>query len=157
MIENKIINKKSFSRFFATQILFSYFFDVIENVNLSNLKTFIEDYYISGEFSDNDSKEYRKNINMDFLDTLIYGTVEHIIAIDVVLNQNLTGKYAFNTIDKLIKVILRLAMFEFNYTNTDKNVIINEYVDIAGEYFDQKAISFVNAILDKLSKIKYEL
>jgi len=153
MEENKIINKKSFSRFFATQILFSYFFDIKENSDLKDLKTFIEDYYISDEFSKEDSEEYKKNINMEFLDKLVYGTVEHIDVIDLILNENLIGKYTFNVIDNLIKIILRLAMFEFKYTETDKKIIINEYVDIAGEYFDDKATSFVNAILDKLSKL----
>ncbi|MDD2840107.1 MAG: transcription antitermination factor NusB [Rickettsiales bacterium] len=153
MEENKILNKKSFSRFFATQVLFSYFFDTKENPDLKVLKTFIEDYYISDEFSEKKPEEYKKNINMEFFDELVYGTVEHIDVIDAILNENLTGKYTFNIIDNLIKIFLRLAMFEFKYTETDKKVIINEYVDIAGEYFDEKAISFVNAILDKLSKI----
>lgn len=152
MEENKIINKKSFSRFFATQILFSYFFDTKENENLTDLKSFLEEYYISDEFSGKNSEEYKKNINMKFLDELIYGTVEHIEVIDKFLGDSLDGKYNINVIDKLIKVILRLATFEFKYTETDKKVIINEYVDIAGEYFDDKAVSFVNAILDRLSK-----
>lgn len=153
MEETKIINKKSFSRFFAVQVLYSYFFNTKENLDLKDLKTFVEEYYISEEFSEQNPEEYKKNINMEFFDELVCGTVEHIETIDTTLGENLTGKYTFNVIDELIKVILRLAMFEFKYTDTDKKVIINEYVDIAGEYFDQKAISFVNAILDKLSKI----
>ncbi len=153
MEETKIVNKKSFSRFFATQVLFSYFFDIKENEDLDSLKSFIENYYISEEFSEENAEEYKKNINMEFFNELIYGTVKHIDAIDAILNENLTGKYTFNVIDGLIKIILRLAMFEFKYTETDKKIIINEYVDIAGEYFDEKATSFVNAILDRLSKI----
>ncbi|HSQ98252.1 MAG TPA: transcription antitermination factor NusB [Rickettsiales bacterium] len=153
MEENKIINKKSFSRFFATQILFSYFFDTKENEDLDSLKAFLEEYYISNEFSEKNSEEYKENINMNFLNKLIYGVVEHIDVIDSILSENLDTKYNLNIIDKLIKIILRLAMFEFKYTDTDRKIIINEYVDIAGEYFDKKAISFVNAILDKLSKI----
>ena len=48
MENEKTINKKSFSRFFATQILFSYFFGKDENnENILDLTTFLEDYYIS--------------------------------------------------------------------------------------------------------------
>lgn len=156
MENEKTINKKSFSRFFATQILFSYFFGKDENnENILDLTTFLEDYYISEEFSITDVEEYKKNINLDFLNSLLSGTVDHIEEIDAFLIKNLTGRYTFSIIDNLIKIILRLATYEFHYTDTDKKIIINEYVDIAGEYFDEKAVSFVNAILDNLSKIEY--
>ena len=154
MENEKTINKKSFSRFFATQILFSYFFNKNEiNENIVDLKSFLEEYYILDEFSINSLEEYKKMVNLDFLNTLLLGTIEHIEDIDNFLNKNIEGKYTFSLIDDLIKIILRLATFEFYYTDTDKKIIINEYVDIAGEYFDEKAISFVNAILDNLSKI----
>lgn len=152
MESEKVINKKSFSRFFATQILFSYFFDKNENIN--DLTSFLEEYYISEEFSDTDKEEYKKNININFLNELLNGTLNHIDRIDMILNENLKGKYTFNIIDNLIKVMLRLAMYEFLYTGTERKIIINEYVDIAGEYFDEKAISFVNATLDNLSKVE---
>ena len=154
MENEKTINKKSFSRFFATQILFSYFFNKNEiNENIVDLKSFLEEYYILDEFSINSLEEYKKMVNLDFLNTLLLGTIEHIEDIDNFLNKNIEGKYTFSLIDKKKKIILRLATFEFYYTDTDKKIIINEYVDIAGEYFDEKAISFVNAILDNLSKI----
>lgn len=154
MENEKVINKKSFSRFFATQILFSYFFMKDEEKNISDLISFLEEYYISGEFSETDEEEYKKNINSDFLNNLLNGAIDHLNVIDKVLNENLTGKYTFSAVDNLIKIIFRLAMYEFLYTDTDKKIIINEYVDIAGEYFDEKAISFVNATLDNLSKVE---
>lgn len=153
MEEKKKVNKRSFSRFFATQILFSYFSDTSESKDISDLKSFMEEYYISDEFSQDDSEEYKKDVNIDFLDELLNGVLNNLEKIDNILNENLTGKYTFNVIDKLIAIILRLAVYEFNWTNTDKKIIINEYVDIASEFFDPKATSFVNAILDKLSKI----
>lgn len=152
-MENKnYINKKSFSRFFATQILFSYFFSTQEKDNVVDLTEFMEQYYISEEFSQEDTEKYKENINMNFLNELLHGTIEHIDTIDNILNTNLVGKYTFNIIDNLIKIILRLAVYELKYTETDTKVIINEYVDISAEYFDTKVVSFVNATLDNLSK-----
>lgn len=152
-MENKnYINKKSFSRFFATQILFSYFFSTQEKDNVVDLTEFMEQYYISEEFSQDDAEKYKENINMNFLNELLRGTIEHIDTIDNILNTNLVGKYTFNIIDNLIKIILRLAVYELKYTETDTKVIINEYVDISAEYFDTKVVSFVNATLDNLSK-----
>ena len=56
--------------------------------------------------------------------------------------------------DKLLKIILFSAVFELLFKhNTPKNVIIYEYVK-ASEFFLEKAqISYLNAVLDKLSKL----
>jgi len=148
---NKAINKKSFSRFFAIQILFAYIFNNKED-NILDLISFLEKYYIADEFSLKDPEEYKDHINVGFMQELLVGTVRGFEEINLILNESLTGKYNFNVIDALIKVILMLAMYEFKYTDTERKIIINEYVDIAGEYFDNKAISFVNATLDNLSK-----
>ena len=152
-MENKnYINRKSFSRFFATQILFSYFSNLQDKENILSLSSFMEQYYISDEFSNEDSELYKKSVNVDFLNNILLGTIENIDTIDQILKDNLTGKYTFNIVNDLIKVILRLAVYEFKYTSTDLKIIINEYVDISAEYFDKKAVSFVNATLDNLSK-----
>ena len=51
-------------------------------------------------------------------------------------------------------IILFSAVFELMFKHsTPKNVVINEYVQ-ASEFFLEKAqISYLNAILDKLSKL----
>lgn len=152
--KNKLINKKSFSRFFATQILFAYFSNRDGDSNMKDLSSFLEEYYIADEFNDNNAGDYQKSVNMAFLNELLSGTVEHLATIDAILEENLTGKYTFDAIDEIIKNILRLAVFEFQYTDTEKKIIINEYVDISAEYFNDKAVSFVNATLDKLSKVE---
>ena len=105
MENKKNINKKSFARFFAVQILYSYLNQKDdEEENINDLFSFLEEYYISEEFSDNE-EEYRKNVNKNFLNELLDGVVEHFDAIDLLLEKNLTGKYTFNVIDNLIKVI----------------------------------------------------
>ena len=147
----KMFKKKSFARFFATQILYLYFFGEEQENNIEDLINFLEDYYICDEFYNPDNEsEYKNRVNIDFLRMLLMGTVEHIKDIDVILGKEIIGKYSFDNIDNLIKILLRLAMYELRYTDTDRKVIINEYVDIAAEYFDEKAVSFVNATLDKL-------
>ena len=56
--------------------------------------------------------------------------------------------------DKLLKIILFSAVFEFLYKhNTPKNVIINEYVRAAEFFLEKTQVGYLNAILDKLSKL----
>ena len=56
--------------------------------------------------------------------------------------------------DKLLKIILFAAVFEFLFKhNNPKRVIINEYL-LASEFFLEKVqIGYLNAILDKISKV----
>ena len=56
--------------------------------------------------------------------------------------------------DKLLKIILFAAIFELLFKhNNPKKVIISEYL-LASEYFLEKVqISYLNAILDKISKV----
>ncbi len=146
------INKKSFSRFFATQILYSYCFEEGEEIDIENFTNFMEEYYIAEEFSKEDAEKYKKNMSMSFLNELLTNTIKNMQDIDLFLNNTISGKYSFDTIGKLIQIILRLAVYEFKYTDTDKKIIINEYVDISAEYLDKKVVSFVNATLDNISK-----
>ena len=48
--------------------------------------------------------------------------------------------------------IIKTALAEMIFENTDIPVIINEYVEIAKDFLDQKAAKFINALLDKISK-----
>ena len=56
--------------------------------------------------------------------------------------------------DKLLKIILFAAVFELMFKhNTPTKVIISEYL-LASEYFLEKIqIGYLNAILDKISKL----
>ena len=64
-------------------------------------------------------------------------------------NQN-----RINPFSKHLKIILFAAVFELMYKHSiPKKVVISEYVK-ASEFFLEKAqISYLNAILDKLSKL----
>ena len=48
--------------------------------------------------------------------------------------------------------IIKTALAEMIFEKTDIPVIINEYVEIAKDFLDQKAAKFINALLDKISK-----
>ena len=56
--------------------------------------------------------------------------------------------------DKLLKIILFAAVFELLFKhNNPKKVIISEYL-LASEFFLEKVqIGYLNAILDKISKV----
>ena len=97
---------------------------------------------------------YPKSQYKKFIKDVVSGTLDRIELIEDTILQNLSNDIDFKKTDKLLKIILFSAVFELMFKhNTPKNVIINEYVR-ASEYFLEKSqISYLNAILDKLSKM----
>ena len=98
--------------------------------------------------------EYPKNQFKKFIKDVVSGTLERVELIEETIIKNLNQDIDLKKTDKLLKIIIFSAVYELLFKhNTPKNVIISEYV-LASEYFLEKAqISYLNAILDKLSKI----
>ena len=98
--------------------------------------------------------EYPKNQYKKYIKDVVSGTLERIDMIEETVKRHLNTDIDLKKTDKLLKIILFSAVFELLFKhNTPKNVIIHEYVK-ASEFFLEKAqISYLNAILDKLSKL----
>ena len=98
--------------------------------------------------------EYPKNQYKKYIKDVVSGTLERIDLIEETVIKHLNTDINLKKTDKLLKIILFSAVFELLFKhNTPKNVIIHEYVK-ASEFFLEKAqISYLNAVLDKLSKL----
>ena len=96
---------------------------------------------------------YPKSQYKQYIKDVVSGTIERTELIEDTINKYLKDDIDLKRTDKLLKIILFSAVFEFLYkANTPKNVIISEYIQ-ASEFFLEKAqIRYLNAILDKLSK-----
>ena len=80
--------------------------------------------------------------------------IKYIYTVEETIIKSLQKDIDLKKTDKILKIILFAAVFEFMYKhNIPKKVVISEYVR-ASEFFLEKAqISYLNAILDKLSKL----
>ena len=98
--------------------------------------------------------EYPKNQYKKFIKDVVTGTLERLDLIEETINKNLANDIQLKKTDKLLKIILFAAVFELLFKhNNPKKVIISEYV-LASEYFLEKVqIGYLNAILDKISKV----
>jgi N utilization substance protein B len=97
---------------------------------------------------------YPKNQYKKYIKDVVSGTLERIELIEEAIVKHLDKDINLKRTDKLLKIILFSAVFELMFKhNTPKNVIISEYVQ-ASEFFLEKAqIKYLNAVLDKLSKL----
>lgn len=110
------------------------------------------DYTTNGvieEYMDNIPLEERKIINTEFLKELVEGVLNNINDID-----NNISKYLENwTIDRLgltDQAIIRISVYELLYTNTPNLVCINEAIELAKKYSDEKVSKMINGVLDKI-------
>ena len=98
--------------------------------------------------------EYPKNQYRKFIKDVVTGTLERSELIEDTINKHLNKDINLKKTDKLLKIILFAAMFELMFKhNNPKKVVISEYI-LVSEYFLEKVqIGYLNAILDKLSKV----
>ena len=98
--------------------------------------------------------EYPKNQYKKFIKDVVSGTLERSDLIEETINIHLSNDIDLKKTDKLLKIILFAAVFELLFKHQNpKKVIISEYL-LASEFFLEKVqIGYLNAILDKISKV----
>jgi N utilization substance protein B len=151
--------KRSLTRLVAIQILYQYNFFNAQN---SSDKKSIAD--VTNEIIDNyilDQEEtpssYRQKIDIDFLTNLTAAIIPFLEEIDQDITQLLQKNWTIAKLPDVALEIIRIAVFELRFmTDVPVKVVINEYVDIASSFYDDKKVTFVNSILDNLAK-KYRL
>lgn len=104
---------------------------------------------VINEVVENIELDLRKKIDTSFLELLTYGVCQNIEDID----KNIY-KYLENwTLDRLgltDQAIFRIAVYELIYTDTPSLVCINEAIELAKKYSDEKVVKMINGVLDKI-------
>lgn len=98
--------------------------------------------------------------NAEFeLDLLLDGEVVKTVSQVVVLRQQLDEKikpllsnWRLERLGVCTLLVLRLAIWEFLYTETPSTIIINEGIELAKCFSEKDAYKFVNGILDEGAK-----
>jgi len=89
----------------------------------------------------------------EFLKQLIYGTVSNLSEIDELISQCL-DHWKLDRLANVDRNILRMAVYEMKYLDEiPTSVSINEAVEIAKVFGDEKSGSFVNAVLSKVKNV----
>ena len=100
------------------------------------------------------SIDYPKSQYKKFIKDVVTGTLERSELLEETVNSHLSEDINLKKTDKILKIVLFAALFELMFKhNTPKKVIISEYL-VASEHFLEKIqIGYLNAILDKISKV----
>ena len=97
------------------------------------------------------AKENREFEDNEYALSAFRGTQEHESEILSLVEENSQG-WKINRISKISMSIIKLAVYEILYTDIPLKVSINEAVELAKAYDDEKASSFVNGVLHSIAK-----
>ena len=88
-----------------------------------------------------------------FIKDVVNGTIERKELIQNLINKELKGDINENKTELMIKLMIMAAIYEFMFMHkTPVKVVISEYLKVSDFFTESNQKSFLNAILDKVSK-----
>jgi len=89
-----------------------------------------------------------------FIKDVVNGTIERMELIQDLINKELKNDINQNKTELMIKLMIMAAIYEFMFMHkTPIKVVITEYLKVSDSFFDESKKNFLNAILDKASKV----
>ncbi|MDE0933246.1 MAG: transcription antitermination factor NusB [Novosphingopyxis baekryungensis] len=89
----------------------------------------------------------------DFFDDVVTGVDARRDEIDILIGVRLADGWKLERLDKTMLQVLRCGTYELlARADVPTGAIVNEYVDVAHAFFDEKDAKFVNGLLDAISK-----
>ena len=129
------------ARLVAVQAIFQYYF-------LNQDMTFIIKEFCQHRLTEN------KKCDKDFFCTIVLGVEEKKEIIKEYIKKSLSEKWMLDRVDLTMQAIISLGIYELICCSfVPKNVIINEYVSISSQFYNDSNIGFVNGILESLAKV----
>ena len=109
------------------------------------------DFYRKENMEYNLEDVFHENLEMDnkYVRDIVNGVLENQEKIDETISKYLEN-WDLDRLGKTDRAILRLSTYEMMYYDTPKVVVINEAVELAKKYSDDKVVKLINAVLDKI-------
>ena len=93
-----------------------------------------------------------------FIKDVVIGTIERKELIQNLIDKKLEENINEKKTDLMVKLMIMAAIYEFMYMHkTPIKVIITEYLKVSDSFIKSSQKNFLNAILDKASKISRDI
>jgi N utilization substance protein B len=84
---------------------------------------------------------------------VVEGTAAHKEELETTVSAALAEDWTWGRIDRLVRAILLAGAYELIHRrDVPPRVAINEYVEIAHAFYDQRESTFVNSVLDRVAR-----
>jgi len=131
------MRKRTQSREFVLKVLYQ------SEMNPAQLDKILQAFWEENSGASGDMRDYTER--------LARGTVAHLEELDTIIKQY-TENWQLNRMAVIDRNILRFATFELLFfEDVPPKVTINEAVNIAKKYSQEKSGKFVNGVLDKIN------
>ena len=147
------LNTKSLARIAAVQTLYQY-----NNTqgDITSLLLRVADFY--KDESALEDLEVEKDVKLklkvsqNYLKELVNYTHNNLEEINSIISSLISDPEQIKAMPKLLLSVLQVAICELKFfPETPRNVVINEFTDIASDMLGSNEVGFVNSALDKFT------
>jgi N utilization substance protein B len=97
--------------------------------------------------------ERYKPAELAFFRDIVAGVLEDQRNLDRLVDDTLAKGWPLKRIEAVLRAILRAGAYELTKrTDVPARVVIKEYVDVAGAFFEREEAGMVNAVLDAMAR-----
>lgn len=94
--------------------------------------------------------ELSKN-SKEFIEKYVKGIVEKKDEIEETLNSEMTN-WSLDRIGNVERALLKFGTYELMFEDMGHEIVVNEIVELAKKYGDEKSHEFINGVLAKIIK-----
>ena len=125
-----------------------------DNKILQNPRVIVIQKLYSHHLNKDAELTFPKHRYKKFIKDVVHGTIERKELIQDLINRELKDHINENKTELMLKLMIMAAVYEFMYMHkTPVKVVINEYLKVAEFFVQASQKGFLNAILDKASKV----
>ena len=125
-----------------------------KNDALQNPRVFVVQKLYTHHLNKDSEITFPKHRYKKFIKDVVNGTIERKELIQNLMDKELKNDINENRTELIIKLMIMAAIYEFMYMHkTPIKVIIAEYLKVSDYFVESSQKDFLNAILDKVSKI----
>ena len=124
------------------------------NGALSNPRVIVIQKLYGHHLNKDSEISFPKHRYKKFIRDVVNGTIERKELIQDLMDKELSEDINENKTELMIKLMIMAAIYEFMFMHrTPINVVISEYLKVADFFVQKSQKNFLNAILEKISKV----
>ena len=127
---------------------------MIQNEALQNPRVVVIQKLYGHHLNKDTEITFPKHRYKKFIKDVVHGTIERKDVIQNFIDKELKEDINVNKTELMINLMIKAAIYEFMYMHkTPIKVVITEYLKVSDFFVVRSQKNFLNAILDKASKI----
>ena len=127
---------------------------MIQNDALQNPRVIVVQKLYSNHLNKDSNIIFPRHRYKKFIKDVVNGTIERKEVIENLIEKELKNDINENKTELILKLMIMAAIYEFMYMHkTPVNVVISEYLKVSDFFVESSQKNFLNAILDKVSKV----